>query len=96
VIAAQPLRVAISRPCDIGDGGRRDAGEHRVALGDLEELVDGIVTEIPTAIRLHGHRHQPLRIFVRERVENHGVYHAVHRRGAADTERQRTDSDRCK
>ncbi len=91
VIAAQALRFALSRPSDIRPGGRDHTFEDSVSLGDVQKLVDVVVAAVPAPLALDGDAHQPVWVLVRERVQNHGIDHAVHGGAAAYAKRQRAN-----
>ena len=96
MIAAQALRVAGPGPGDVRPGGGNHSLENGIALGDLGELVDGVVAAVAAVFRRqHLHAHQPVRIFIDERVQDNGVDDAIHGGAAADSERQRTECDSC-
>ena len=91
VIPAQALRIALARPRHVGPRRGHHPGKDRVALGDVQELVDAVVAAVAAALPAHVHAHQPAGVLIRERIEDHRVDHAVHRRAAADSQRQRSD-----
>src|SRR5207247_7621215 len=94
VIAAKSLRLARIGPHYIADGGRHNPLENRVAASDLQVLVGTVGDAAETLVgSFHADTHQPIHVFVRERIQHHRVDHAIHRGARADTERQRSYRD---
>src|SRR5215469_11134855 len=76
--------IALARPGHVGPRRRDHAGEYRVPLGDVQELVNGVVAPIAAALAAYLDGYQPPWVLVWKRIDNHGVHHAVHRGAAAD------------
>jgi hypothetical protein len=90
VIAAQTLGIAVPGPQHVADRRGDHAFENRAALGNLEELV-GRVAGPSEALRgaRHADARQVVDVLVGERVEDHGVEHAVDGRDCHDAEAER-------
>ena len=90
VIAAKTLRIAIPGPQHVADRRGDHPFEDRAALGEFEELV-GRVAGPPAALRRvrDAHARQVGDVLVGERVEHHGVEHAVDGRYRHDAETER-------
>ena len=89
VIAAEALGFAGAGPGDVAPGGSDDAGKHRVAFGDFEKIVDGVVTAVAAAASAHVDAHQAVGLAIGKRIDDHGVNHAVHGGASADAESER-------
>ena len=91
MVAAETLRIAVAGPEHVADRGGDHALEDRVALGDLEELVDGVAG--PAAPRRRARdpdAHQPVDVLVGKRIEHDGVEDAVDRRRRHDARARAT------
>ncbi len=94
VIPAKAAGFAGARPDHVTDSGRGKTLEYRGTSGELEILIDCIVQASTTCGEVpNDNAVQMIDIFVRERIDDHGVNHAVHRRGGADAEGERSGGD---
>ncbi len=93
VVAAQPLRLEITRQFDVADGRGRHAGENVRLLRDFVELLRRVGSPAafadfrPAQLR----RRQGVNILVGKRIDEHAVRHAEHSGGDPDAQGQRYD-----
>ena len=89
VVSSQPLRIAFTCPHDVADRRGNHPFKNGTALGDLEELVGGVVCPVSLLAGIPDlDTHQVVHVFVSERVQHDSVDHAVHRRRRHDPQRE--------
>jgi hypothetical protein len=87
------LRLGAAAPVDLREGKRRHPGEHLVLVANVLVVEMGEGESARIALIDHEHRHQPIRLGDRHRLEHDRVDHAEDGGIGADAERQRQRGD---